>query len=545
MRRIRFCLVAATSLFLLFISSVTVFANERGREWVKVSNGIMDADLKEISVSTQDPDMVYISSNKVVYMTEDGGANWSELLSFRTTSNNINTVTLSGDSNIVYVGTTDGLYKGTDRGSKWERIFRGVGELENTVFSIAVNPQKSEVLIIGTMAGIFVTEDNGRNWTKGKNMHSQSVVTAISPSRSNLSIFYAASSMGVYISSDNGASWDRIYELITPEEDYQFLFADEDEDISKIRVVIKVRDILVDHEDHGKIYLATSNGLIISRDEGRSWKRAGSFGLLSRNIRSIMLAGDNALYAATDRGVFKYMKDSNYWQAMSEGLSTTDIRSLASNNNIGNDNMVLWAASGQGVFKSKISAYHSVDGEIEMTVEEALSMFSHEPTVEEIRQAAIEYAEVQPEKINKWRKAAARKAWLPDLRVAYDDSEDWQSSTYFYKDTYQAQYLKDNDITAGIDKGWAVSLTWDLGDLIWNSAQTSIDVRSRLMVQLRDDILNEVARLYFERRRLQLEMITIQLIDFNSRIDKELRLQELTAGIDALTGSYLSKRLGR
>lgn len=180
-----------------------------------------------------------------------------------------------------------------------------------------------------------------------------------------------------------------------------------------------------------------------------------------------------------------------------------------------------------------------------MTVEQALSMFSHEPSIEEIRQAAIEYAEVQPEKINKWSKAAARKALLPDLRVAYDDAEDWQSSTYFYKDTYEEQYLRDDDITEGNDRGWSVSLTWELGDLIWNSAQTSIDVRSRLMVQLRDDILNEVTRLYFERSRLQVKMETKFPGELNGRIDTELRLQELTAGIDALTGSYLSKRLGR
>lgn len=180
-----------------------------------------------------------------------------------------------------------------------------------------------------------------------------------------------------------------------------------------------------------------------------------------------------------------------------------------------------------------------------MTVEEALSMFSHEPALAEIRQVAIAYSEVEPEKIRKWRKAAAAKALLPDLRVAYDDAKDWQSSTYFYKDTYEEQYLKDDDITRGHDKGWSVSLTWELGDLIWNSAQTTIDARSRLMVQLRDDILNEVTRLYFERKRMQVEMISSPPADFMSRMDKELKLQELTAGIDALTGLYLSKRLGR
>ena len=544
MGKTSFCLVAVTSIFLLFISSAIGYAKEWDRKWVKASNGIMDADLKEILVSTQDPDMVYITSNKAVYMTGNGGKSWSELLSFRTTEKIINTIELSIDSKTVYVGTTDGLYKSNDRGANWERIFRGVGGLKNAVFAVAVNSRNSEIIIAGTMAGIFITEDSGRNWSKGRNLPAQSIVTAITTDGSNQNILYAASSRGVYKSSDSGASWNRIYELITPEEDYQYFFEDEDEDISKIKVVIKIRDIIVDPENHRTIYLATSNGLIISPDEGMSWKSAGRSGLLSRNIRSIIAAGNNALYAATDRGVFKYMKDLNQWRALSEGLSTIDIRSLNSNNHTGNENMVLWAASGQGVFKTEISSYSSIDGKQEMTAEEALSMFSHEPSAEEIRQAAIEYAEVQPDKINKWRKAAAMKALLPDLRVAYDGAEDWQSSTYFYKNTYDEQYLKDDDITEGNDKGWSVSLAWDLGDLIWNSAQTSIDTRSRLMVQLRDDILNEVTRLYFERKRLQVEMLTYQTTDFNIRIDKELRLQELTAGMDALTGSYLSKRLG-
>jgi hypothetical protein len=63
------------------------------------------------------------------------------------------------------------------------------------------------------------------------------------------------------------------------------------------------------------------------------------------------------------------------------------------------------------------------------------------------------------------------------------------------------------------------------------------------MVQLRDDILNEVTRLYFERRKLQIEFITSPPKETSAKLDKILRLQELTAGIDALTGGYLSKRI--
>jgi hypothetical protein len=168
-------------------------------------------------------------------------------------------------------------------------------------------------------------------------------------------------------------------------------------------------------------------------------------------------------------------------------------------------------------------------------------MFSHEPSMEEIRVAAIEYAQVHPDKITNWKKAAANKAWLPKLSFAYGKSNDWQSSTYFYS-TASEKYTND-DVTEGKDDSWSISLGWNLGDLIWNTSQTSIEIRSNAMVKLRDDILNEVTRLYFERRRLQHEILLSPSTDTMEKIEKDLRLQELTANIDALTGSYLSKRL--
>ena len=63
------------------------------------------------------------------------------------------------------------------------------------------------------------------------------------------------------------------------------------------------------------------------------------------------------------------------------------------------------------------------------------------------------------------------------------------------------------------------------------------------MVQLRDDVLNEVTHLYYERRRLQVEMAMAPMRDLPIQIEKEIRLEELTANIDGLTGGYLSNRL--
>jgi len=89
---------------------------------------------------------------------------------------------------------------------------------------------------------------------------------------------------------------------------------------------------------------------------------------------------------------------------------------------------------------------------------------------------------------------------------------------------------------------WDVNMRWDLGDLIWNDAQASIDTRSRLLVQLRSDILDEVTKLYFEYVRVRLEMDSLTLMDKKKLAQKEVRLQEIAAQLDGLTDGFFSRR---
>ncbi|MFA6609584.1 MAG: hypothetical protein WCT15_01905, partial [Candidatus Omnitrophota bacterium] len=91
--------------------------------------------------------------------------------------------------------------------------------------------------------------------------------------------------------------------------------------------------------------------------------------------------------------------------------------------------------------------------------------------------------------------------------------------------------------------GWDVSVSWELGDLIWSDAQTSIDVRSRLTTQLRNDILDDLRRIYYERKRVQFDLATLPDEESRSRFEKEMRLQELTQAIDDLTGNYFSDNM--
>ncbi len=530
-------LILSISLSILYSVSGVKASDEGMVLWRDVTSGIYDTDIKAVTLTPQEPIIAYIASKSNLYRARKSGQGWENIFSVGISGVEINTIYIDPfDSDTVYLGTTDGLYKSKDGGNSWQRIFKGIGGEENRVFAIAVD--YSGAILVGTGRGMFASKDHGLTWVGVTDVPKDSIIYYIAVSPVDKGLIYIATEKGIY-KSDDEMRWNRIFAspFVSPAElEYD---GEEDEKQQEVEQGVLIRTIAIDPDDRDVIYAGTTKGVYVSKDAGSSWSLLEENGLLDRDIHHLIVDRryPGHLYAATSGGVFMYDRFLQRWTDLYKGLTSTDVRYIAISH--GRGTAVLWAAARRGVFRARL--VEGSDGGADIDIDEILKeRFPNEPRIEEIQAAAIRYGEVHPDKIARWRKDAALKAWLPDLKVSYDKGRDWSSSGYFYGGVY-----RDDDITYGKDRGWSVSLTWELGDLIWNDAQTSIDVRSRLMVQLRDDLLNEVTRLYFERRRLQIDMVLNPPSTLKEKMEKELRLQELTARIDALTGFYLSKRLGK
>jgi hypothetical protein len=201
----------------------------------------------------------------------------------------------------------------------------------------------------------------------------------------------------------------------------------------------------------------------------------------------------------------------------------------------------LWAATDKGLYRLEAGAFEA-DGyvDIEKSLRLVKVSFDSEPGFTELQQAAIKYADVDPEKIKKWHTESRMRALLPKVSVGLDRNRSTNYEIYT-SSTKEYVTIGPDDIT----DGWDVSVSWELGDLIWSDDQTNIDVRSRLMVQLRNDILDDLRRAYYERKRLQFELMSAPPADAKAGLEKEMRIQELTQTIDDLTGNYFSEKMRR
>ncbi len=172
-------------------------------------------------------------------------------------------------------------------------------------------------------------------------------------------------------------------------------------------------------------------------------------------------------------------------------------------------------------------------------------VFQQGPSIREVHQWAIDYAEVNQEKIVNWRKLAKKRAWIPKVTLGVDgDKKRTVSDSVWGSYSSGGQhYLGPDDKSFNSNFSWDASVTWDFADLVWSSDQTSIDVRSRSMVKLREDILEQVTEFYFERRRLQMQALAGSSEDTQIIIQRRLRVDELTALIDALTDGKFSEQV--
>ncbi|MDD5226209.1 MAG: hypothetical protein PHV97_03370, partial [Candidatus Omnitrophica bacterium] len=170
--------------------------------------------------------------------------------------------------------------------------------------------------------------------------------------------------------------------------------------------------------------------------------------------------------------------------------------------------------------------------------EEILALFkeliSLEPSAREVHKHVIRYADVGNGKIKRWQVLSRIAGALPTF--SFGKNLDRNASI----STYSGKYITGPE---DVSKGWDADVSWDLGDTVYSSDQTSIDSREKMMVELRNDLLSEATRIYYERRRLQIDLVFTPPVSEQEHLENLLRMDELTALLDGMTDGFFTKHL--
>ncbi len=525
----------------LLVPVFSGFVNADALLWHKASDGIYESDVRTLAIHPLNESVIFAGTAKALYKSNNRGRDYQSILQPAGESKTINFIYVSqGRPQGVYAATDAGLYESLDEGESWQRIYYDSHEEDGKCLSVV---QDEKHLYAATSRGLRRKALSQTTWQTLEGELGDRTVYHMAGDKN---FIYLATDRQVYRLHKKTRQYAAVFSAgirDIPNGDDTFDETSASGDHSIIRSIHLARD--------GRLFLASSKGIYSSVDHGQKWQPLAAGPLPLDEITSLVSleispashgkqcpAGGTScvrLLAGTKKGAFVF--EDGQWTPLYAGMETNQVNHL-----IRGAQERVYAATDRGIFYlpdgEALSLLKSPGHKDTKThvkgFEEMDKNFYDEPTIGEVHLWAIDYAEVHPDKIKTWRSLARTRAFLPSLSVGIDRAD----SEFFHWDTgaNPDALVKGRDLL-----DWDVALSWDLGDLIWSDDQTGIDTRSKLMVELREDVLDQVTRLYFERRRIQIELALASALEPQARLDKQMRVEELTALIDAFTGGEFSR----
>ena len=242
-----------------------------------------------------------------------------------------------------------------------------------------------------------------------------------------------------------------------------------------------------------------------------------------------LVAAAGRLWLATDAGLVGADGLAGPWRRASAPVGHSPVLALAG------DARGLAVATSRGLFLGP--------GRGDAAAAPVAGRVAGDPPVQAVHRAALRHLELEPRRMHHLMRAVGWSAWLPELRLgaSYDEGE---GGSLDYDQAFisgDKRFLTDRDVDHFTDYGASIALEWDLGALVFDADRIDVSREARLVAQLRDDVLDEITQLYFERQRV-LAALADPPPDA-SPAALRLRAAELAAGIDAWTGGWFSAQL--
>lgn len=428
----------------------------------------------------------------------------------------------------VFAITGRSIFMGNFKDHSWRRVYKDPGK---EPLAFAVHPQDPNHWFLGTRKGLWESADAGKTWARSP-LFPATVPVPIALFSGKT--FFVGTESALFLSPD-GNSAQRVFALPGTEKEPAETSDSASPETSPY--LFKIHDLVASKADPQEFFLATSEGVFVSRDRGHRWDSIPKSGLQSPSVLQLASSERTGLlYAATARGIYAYDAHAQRWSCLFEGLARSRAQSLA----ILNEEKLL-AITGEGFVQYPLNPLAPEAGPpltFYQPSEETLSLFrellSLEPSAREVQKRVIRYANVSNGKIKRWHAESRLAGILPTFSFGKNFDRGTSLSTY------SGKYITGPE---DVNRGWDADVSWDLGDMIYSSDQTSIDSREKLMVELRNDFLAEATRIYYERRRLQIDLIYTPPVSEQEHLENLLRLDELTALLDGMTNGFFLKRL--
>ena len=292
-------------------------------------------------------------------------------------------------------------------------------------------------------------------------------------------------------------------------------------------------DIMTSHPS-GELIVLFPSALAVRRAPGASWELWRP--RLPPGARALRLShGLGRLWLATNRGLLGAASPREPWQRFAAALGSVSIRALAATD------ARLYVATDRGLSVGAAAPAPAAAKPLRLS-----HRFEFEPGIEQVQRAALRHLDLDGARIHELQRGLRRRGWLPiaSLRIRRDEETTRRRERDEAFLSGEVRRLIDHDRDRDDTFELQLSFTWDFGDVAYNPESIDLSRETRALIELRDDVLDEINQLYFERRRVMADRAVLGDSDPLAALRLELRAAELAAGIDAWTGGWFASQLG-
>jgi photosystem II stability/assembly factor-like uncharacterized protein len=331
-----------------------------GEHWSIIKQGVLDdSDVFSIILDHSNPQTVFASACSGIYKSENGGELFHKVQGIVGTARRTRVLRQDPlDTSIVYAGTTEGLWKTTDSG----KTFKLISPPNFILNAVLVDPRDSRRVLIATdRGGVYASDDAGATFHASNDGFSQRQITALLTDSDHHTDLYVAvlndkEFGGVFRLHDG--SWSQLGEglggldvfdlaqsskgqLLAATNRGMFLFESASGRWTPSRELVKEKPTPPQKSiqgGHGKIngsrpmppvvfrsqfegraaalalgrrwFAATDAGLLMSDNEGRSWKGGALDG--QKEFIAVASHGQTAA-AASLHGVWYSRDEGEHW----------------------------------------------------------------------------------------------------------------------------------------------------------------------------------------------------------------------------------------